>query len=437
MTVGDLSRFRIIWLGQLFSVLGSGVSWFAVTVWAWQSTGSATQFAVLTFCSFGAGLVASPLAGALVDRLHRKSVMLLCDTGLAVCSVVVLSLYSSGQLLVWQLMIVGVVEGVLESLHWLAYAALVSDLVPDERRSRANGLVGLSDPASEVLAPALGGALLLAISLGGVLVVDIATYLVAVLSLSLLHVPDHRAGRSADEPAEPRRSLWSDALLGFAYIRRNATLRALVALFFVMNLVGGVAYALNIPLVLLRSGDDTAIVGLVVSFGGAGGVVGALVMSGWRGPRRRALFVAGAVALGCALGPLLMAVSRTAPLWLLATFAAAAAAPVANAVYQTIWQGVVPSELQGRVFGARRLVTQAAIPIGLLGSGPLVDSVLSGAIGEDSVLAPIVGVGAEGAAALVIGTTALLGIAVGTAGLFARALRKLGREREPAEAPVH
>ncbi len=430
MIQGDLWRFRIIWVGQLVSVLGSGISWFAVTVWAWQTTGSATQFGLLIFCSFASGLLASPLAGALVDRLSRKSVMLVCDTALAGCSAVVLSLYASGQLRVWHLLIVGAVEGVLETFHWLAYAALISDLVPDHQRSRANGLVGLSDPASDVVAPAVAGALLVVVTLGGVLVVDVATYLAATLSLGLVKVPDHRTARSVASAAEPRRRLWSDALLGFGYIRRDRALRGLVGIFFVMNFVGGVAYALNIPLVLLRSGGDTAALGVVVSAGGVGGVVGALVMSVWSGPRRRARFVAGGIALGCAFGPLLMAVSFTAPLWILATFVAALVPPMVNAVHQTIWQGTVPSELQGRVFGARRLITQAALPIGLLGSGPLVDSVLTDAMNTDSVLAPVLGAGGEGAAAAVIGTAAVLGLIGGIVGLLSRALRRLDRERE-------
>lgn len=433
MIPDDLVRFRIVWLSQLASVLGSGISWFAVTVWAWQTTGSATQFALLTFCAFGSGLLASPLAGALVDRLSRKSVMLVCDTGLAVCSVVVLTLYTAHELQVWHLLIVAVVEGVLETYHWLAYAALITDLVPDERRSRANGLVGLSDPASEVLAPALGGALLVATTLGGVLIVDMATYLIATLSLGLLRMPDHRPARAMRRHGEADRSLWSDTLFGFGYIRRHPSLRGLIVIFFVMNLVGGVAYALNIPLVLLRSGDDTAVLGLVVSCGGAGGVVGALLMGVWRGPRRRAQFIVGGVMVGCAFGPLLFAVSRTAPLWMLATFIAALIPPMVNAVHQAIWQAHVPSELQGRVFGARRLITQAALPVGLLGAGTLVDSGLADAIGGDTVLAQVFGGGSEGAMAALIGAAAVLGLVAGLVGVLSPTLRRLDRERKSVQ----
>jgi MFS transporter, DHA3 family, macrolide efflux protein len=429
VTLDGLRRFQIIWLGQFVSVLGSGISWFAVTVWAWQTTGSATQFGLLTFCSFGAGLLAGPLAGVLVDRLSRKVMLLLCDTALAGCALALLYLHSTSQLKVWHLLVVGVLEGVLETLHWLAYSALVGDLVSADRRSRVNGMVGLADPTSEVLAPVLGGVLLSVTTLSGVLAVDIATYLVAIPSLGLVRVPDHRDTGPAGETAGTR-SLWTDTLVGFRYIRGNTALCGLVVVFFVTNLVGGVVYALNTPLVLLRSGDNAAVLGLVVSFAGAGGVAGALVSSIWRGPRRGGLFILAGITGACLLGPLLMAVSHVVALWLFATFVTAALPPLINAVNQAIWQGFVPTGLQGRVFGARRLITQAALPIGLLGAGPLADSALAGAIGKDSVLAPVLGTGTEGAMAMLVGAVALLGLVAGVLCMAFRPLRELATEQK-------
>jgi MFS transporter, DHA3 family, macrolide efflux protein len=106
--------------------------------------------------------------------------------------------------------------------------------------------------------------------------------------------------------------------------------------------------------------------------------------------------------------------------------------PMANAVHQTLWQAIVPTELQGRVFGARRVLTQAAMPIGLLGAGPLVDSGLGRAITTDSALAALVGTGTEGAAGLVLGIAALLGLATTIALAFARQMRDLDRPAETA-----
>lgn len=434
IAISPLGRFRIIWLGQLVSVLASGVAWFSIMVWAWQTTSSTTQFGLLLFVSFATGLLVSPVAGVLVDRANRKTVILLCDLGLAAASGVVLALYLSDRLQLWHLLVVGAGEGVLETAHWLAFAGLITDLVPDEQRSRANGLMWLSDPASEIAAPAVGGALLAVASLGGVLVLDIATYLVAVVCLAVIRVPDHRAGAEAHEASAGtagRRRWMADVSTGFRYIWHSRILRPLLVMFFMVNAVGGVAHALTTPLVLLRSGDSTAVLGTVISASGLGGLLGAALMGVWPGPKRRVRFIIGCLAAGCGLGPLLLAVSHAFVLWVVAAFAAAMVVPMANAVHQTLWQAVVPTELQGRVFGARRVLTQAAMPIGLLGAGPLVDSGLGRAITTDSALAVLVGTGTEGAAGLVLGIAALLGLATTIVLAFARQMRDLDR---PAEA---
>ena len=64
--------FTIVWAGQVVSLLGSGMTWFALTIWAWKITGQATALALVGFFSFGPTILLSPIAGALVDRWNRK-----------------------------------------------------------------------------------------------------------------------------------------------------------------------------------------------------------------------------------------------------------------------------------------------------------------------------------------------------------------------------
>ena len=71
--------FSVVWFGQLVSVLGSGMSQFALTIWAWQVTGQATVLALVVFFIFFPRIVMTPIAGALVDRWNRKLLMMLSD----------------------------------------------------------------------------------------------------------------------------------------------------------------------------------------------------------------------------------------------------------------------------------------------------------------------------------------------------------------------
>lgn len=77
--LGGTSAFSVVWAGQLVSFLGTGMTRFALTIWAWKVTGSATALALVGFFSFGPIVLLSPVAGALVDRWNRKLVMMLSD----------------------------------------------------------------------------------------------------------------------------------------------------------------------------------------------------------------------------------------------------------------------------------------------------------------------------------------------------------------------
>jgi MFS family permease len=426
--------FSLVWAGQFLSMIGSGTAWFAVTLWVWGESGSATLFALLTLLSLAPGLAMAPVAGVIVDRVGRRAAILVSDTVLAGTSAIVLLLYLNGELQVWHLYVIAVVEGVMESLHIVAYSALVPLLVPESKLVRANGMVSLADPSSEVLAPALGGVLLSVADLSVVLAADLLTFGFAVVALLAVRVPDPKGegeGGAADEGERRRWAAFSaDLAFGFRYIARRRGLWILLALFFVLNFSGAVSYALTTPLIMLRSGDDTAVLGLVLSVGGAGGVAGALAVSAFGTRVRRLPLVLWGMAIGSAAGPLLMGVAQTPWLWMASALAAGAVLPAVNSAYQAIWQAHVPEDVQGRVFGARRFLAQASLPLGLLVSGPLVDFVLTPVFsgGGWAVATDLFGTGKTGATALLLGLAGLAGL---TAALLAMASARLRRFDDP------
>jgi len=79
--LSGLSGFTLVWAGQIISVLGSNMSIFALSIWAFQQTGSATTLGVMQTCFFLPNLFISPFAGAMVDRYNRKLMMMVSDLG--------------------------------------------------------------------------------------------------------------------------------------------------------------------------------------------------------------------------------------------------------------------------------------------------------------------------------------------------------------------
>ena len=112
-----MRTFLIIWAGQLVSLLGTGMTRFALLIWAWQQKSEATTLALLGFFSYGAYVVVSPFAGVIVDRLDRRLVMILADLGAGLTTVGLLLLFSTGNLHIWHLYLAQVVASVCEAFQ--------------------------------------------------------------------------------------------------------------------------------------------------------------------------------------------------------------------------------------------------------------------------------------------------------------------------------
>src|SRR5690349_18303772 len=102
-----MQAFLIFWFGQLVSLLGTNMSRFALTIWAWELTGQATALALVAVFSFAPTVIISPIAGSMVDRLPRKLMMMLSDAAAGLASLCIFLLYISGNLQIWHLYVAG------------------------------------------------------------------------------------------------------------------------------------------------------------------------------------------------------------------------------------------------------------------------------------------------------------------------------------------
>ena len=128
--LGGMRGFTIFWLGQLVSLLGTSMTRFALTIWAWEITGQATALALVAVFSFGPAVLMSPIAGALVDRLPRKLMIVVSDLAAGLVTLVVLALYATGHLEIWHLYVAGAFTGVFESFKFPAFSAAISTMLP-------------------------------------------------------------------------------------------------------------------------------------------------------------------------------------------------------------------------------------------------------------------------------------------------------------------
>ena len=434
-----MRTFTVIWFGQLVSLIGTAMTRFALLIWAYDQTGSATAVALLGFFSYAPYVLASPIAGDWVDRFDRRLVMIAADSGAALMTVTLLLLYAAGLLQIWHLFAAQALSGVFDAFQLPAYTAATTTLLGREQYTRASGMRSLADAGAQILAPALAGLLLTLIDIHGVMLVDVVTFLVAVGTLALIHIPPP-APAPDDEPGTGLRSRLA---LGFRYIGQRPGLLGLLLVFLGINFFAALTYFAILPtLVLARTGGDEVAVGSVMAALGAGGLVGGLVVSIWGGPRRRIHGVLAFAALSFLLGDTLFALGRQTIVWIAGAFLAAFFVPFILAADRSIWQSKVPPGLQGRVFAVQGMGRNVTMPLGFLLAGPLADLVFEPAMTDGGALAPLfgplVGTGPGAGMALMFLGTAAAGALMSLSGYLFRSVRCVEEEipdHDAAPAP--
>ncbi len=385
-----LQYFGLIWFGQLISSLGSGLTSFALSVWIYQTTGSATQYALNAFFGASVSILMAPIAGVLADRWNRRWMMILGDTGAALSTFFVWLLFRVGQLEIWHIYIFVMFNYAFTTLQLAAYETSVVLLVPKEHLGRANGLIQLTPAATQIIRPVLAGALMVIIGVPGVIQIDLISFFFAVSTLFLVRIPKPEAFTADGEATaqEEKSSLRSDMTFGWNFIKARPGLLGLLIYFAFVNFTQTIVVVLISPLVL--SFATPAVLGTVSSIAGVGMLLGALTISVWGGPKRLIHGVLGFIVLRTVL-LFLGGLQPNATLIAIAAFVFLFASQVTVTCSQTIWQRKVAPDMQGRVFAVRRIIALASMPLSYLLAGPLVDNIFDPLLAIDGPLAGSVG----------------------------------------------
>ena len=183
-----MRKFIVIWIGQLASLLGSEMTNFAITIWAWQITGQATPLSLILFFVQTPRVIASVFAGVLVDRYSRKLLMIIGDLVAGISTIALLWLFLNNNLEIWHLYCTAAINSLFGFIQGLAYSASLFLLVPPQQYNRATALNSVQMSGAFILAPALAGGLYL-IGLKGILIIDLATFFMVIATLSLVAIP--------------------------------------------------------------------------------------------------------------------------------------------------------------------------------------------------------------------------------------------------------
>ncbi|MEV1178916.1 MFS transporter, partial [Nonomuraea sp. NPDC049784] len=266
----SMRRFMAVAGGQLVSIMGSALTEFAIPIWIYLTTGSLAQFALLAVLGLVPGMVVAPLAGAVVDRSDRRTVMLCGDFAALGTQLLLGVLLWTGNLHTWHVYPLLALLSVALTFQRLAYASSVPQLVPKRHLGHANGIVQMAGGVSQLVVPLAAAGLMAVIGLEGILVLDVASYVFAIAVTWLVRFPAAMAWRRK----EP---VMTELVAGFRYSWGQLGFRRMLLFFAVLNVFLSPLFLMISPLVLSFAGVPD--VGRISFLSGLGVLVGGLAMT--------------------------------------------------------------------------------------------------------------------------------------------------------------
>ncbi len=398
----SLRVFIIVWFGQFASLLGSGLTGFALDLWVYQKTNSVTLFALVSLFTTLPPILISPIAGAFVDRWDRRWTMIISDFGAGLMTLSIAIAFWLGNLQVFHICIATGIMSTFSVFQRLASTTATSSLVPPQHLGRAIGMMQVSESTGSIFIPAVAGILILSVQLQGVLFIDFLTYiisLVTLLSVRFPHQTNNKSINKGDQPEKsedsPKESIKNELLYGWRYIMAQPGLMSLVIYFTAVNFLIGLVSLLMVPMLLTIG--TTATTGTILSLGGVGSLIGSVMMGIWGGPKQK---IQGVFFFGILLGIcIIMAGSRPSPAIIsIAIFGGLLCFPIIAGCSEVLLLKRVDHDVQGRVFGLLGTISASCVPIAYLLAGPLVDYVFEPLMTSTGLLAPsigqIIGIGA-------------------------------------------
>jgi MFS family permease len=262
--------FMKLWAGQTVSELGSVVTRTAVPLVALLVLGAgANEMALLVVAGSLAVLLVGFFAGAWVDRLRRRPLLIASDVVRAVVLFSIPAAYVAGSLAMGQLYLVVFLEGCLGSLFRSAYPAYVPSLIGVDRMVEGNSKLATSSSLAEIGGPGLAGALVQVIGAPFAILVDAISYVVSAVSIVLIRVP---------EPPRPVRTsptrIREDILEGLRLVRRHSILLPLTLRSIIAHMAGAFYGVLYVLFLIDELHLSPLLFGIVISAGGVGALVG-------------------------------------------------------------------------------------------------------------------------------------------------------------------
>lgn len=380
-------KVYVLWFGQTLSWTGSAMSFFAIGVWIFETTGRASALSTILFTVGIVGVVTGPFGGVLADRFPRKQLIISFDLVIAFLMCVIGYFAINDKLTIAMLIPFALAFGIFEIAHWTTWSAFLGDVVKKQHVTKISALFESAEAFSVLLGP-IGGALIYSyFGLSGVILVDLITCFIGIVTISLF-----KSEKQIKKTKLSFKNIYSDLHEAYVWLKNQKGLLALVSILSISNFFWGFTTVLLPPIVLTFS--DARGLGIIESTIGLAFLVGSIISL------RYSEYLQGNIKLAIQCGLLggisLIFGSLRPSIFLLCIFGIISG--VSGTVQYTIssgaWLAITNSDIRGRALALRGTIAQMLRPIGVLIAGPLGDYLeFSFYPVNNELLSPIIGTG--------------------------------------------
>ena len=354
-------NYRLFFGGQLVSVIGTWMQQVAIGWLVYDLSHSAFTLGWVRFLAAIPVTLFTLVGGAVADRVERRRVVICTETTAMVLAFVLTALVYSGTVKIWQIALIGLLDGMTDAFDIPARQSFIIDMVGKEDLMNAIALNSSMFNGARVFGPALAGVLIGLVGVAGCFFANGVSYLAIVVAYLAMRVPamTHRP---------ERRPMWDETAEAFRYVYGHPVLRAVVGLVTVVSLFGW-PYSVLLPVFardVLHTGASGY--GYLMAANGLGALAGALALASvGDSVARRKLFYGGLYGFCGTL--VVFALSRVYWLSAAALTGSGFSMIIFFATANTAVQTRVPDELRGRVMGIYALAFLGLTPFGSLGAG--------------------------------------------------------------------
>ena len=380
-------KVYLLWFGQTLSWTGSAMSFFAIGVWIFETTGRASALSTILFTVGIVGVVTGPFGGVLADRFPRKQLIISFDLIIAFLMCVIGYFAINDKLTIAMLIPFALAFGIFEIAHWTTWSAFLGDVVKKQHVTKISALFESAEAFSVLLGP-IGGALIYSyFGLSGVILVDLITCFIGIVTISLF-----KSEKLIKKTKLSFKNIYSDLHEAYVWLKNQKGLLTLVSILSISNFFWGFTTVLLPPIVLTFS--DARGLGIIESSIGLAFLVGSIISL------RYSEYLQGNIKLAIQCGLLggisLIFGSLRPSIFLLCIFGIISG--VSGTVQYTIssgaWLAITNSDIRGRALALRGTIAQMLRPIGVLIAGPLGDYLEFSFYPDNIVLlSPIIGTG--------------------------------------------